>query len=248
MVRAAFVQEYGPGRMAPEMRAVLDVLRARDVPVEPFTAKRLERRRLPLSRDTLVAGDVPTVLCALKLLGLEPPPTRDYPSSLTALLCRRVWPSTVRQLKAQVLQGSAGPVFAKPGERRKRFTGHVFRDVDDLLALESASASTPLWCSEVVEWRSEFRVFVIHGVIVGVRHYAGDPTVRLDDARVAEAVATLASAGEGTAGYAVDFGVLSTGETALVEWNDGFSLGAYGLPPEEYTRLTVARWCELMGA
>ncbi|MBJ6764455.1 ATP-grasp domain-containing protein [Myxococcaceae bacterium JPH2] len=247
MVRAAFVQEYGQGRMESEMRAVLDVLRARGVPVEPFLAKRLERRQLPVSRDTLVAGDVPTVLGALKLLGIEPPPTCDYPPSLAALLHRRVWPSTVRQLKALVLQGATGPVFAKPGERRKRFTGHVFRDVDDLLALEHASASTPLWCSEVVQWQSEFRVFVLRGAIVGVRHYAGDPSVRLDEARVTEAVATLEAAGEGTAGYAVDFGVLSTGETALVEWNDGFSLGAYGLPPEEYTQLTVARWCELTG-
>ncbi len=35
--------------------------------------------------------------------------------------------------------------------------------------------------------------------------------------------------GEGTAGYGLDLGVLSGGQTALVEWNDGFSLGAYEL-------------------
>jgi hypothetical protein len=32
---------------------------------------------------------------------------------------------------------------------------------------------------------------------------------------------------------------------ALVEWNDGFSLGSYGLEGGLYTDLILARWCEL---
>ena len=121
MVRRAFIQEQGSGRMEPEMRDLLTQLRAQGVPAETFTSKRLERRQLPLDRETLVAGDVPVVLGALAQLG----------------------------------------------------------------------------------------------------------------------------SGESTAGYGVDFGVLSMGETALVEWNDGFSLGAYGLDKALYTELTVARWNEL---
>lgn len=49
------------------------------------------------------------------------------------------------------------------------------------------------------------------------------------------------------AGYALDFGVPDTGETALVEWNDGSSPGSYGLESDSDTALTVARWCELTG-
>ncbi|AGC48737.1 hypothetical protein MYSTI_07465 [Myxococcus stipitatus DSM 14675] len=245
--RRAFIEEQSHGRMEPEMRLLLEGLHARHIPTETFTAKRLERRQLPLAPDTLVAGYVPTVLGALKQLGIEPPPTHDYPPSLAPYLHRRLWTSTVRQLTSHLLDVSSTPVFAKPQGRRKRFTGHVFQSADDLLFLERASHTTPLICSDVVRWRSEYRVFVVHGDAVGIRHYAGDAEVALDLPRVHEALQRLEAAGEATAGYAVDFGVLDTGETALVEWNDGFSLGAYGLEATSYTALTAARWCELTG-
>ncbi|AFE05914.1 hypothetical protein COCOR_04595 [Corallococcus coralloides DSM 2259] len=246
MVRCAFIQELGSGRMEPEMRALLDELRGRHVPVETFTAKQLSRGQIPLARDALVAGDVPTVLGALKQLGIDAPETHDYPPSLSSFLHRRVWRSTVRDLKAAVLHEAGPPVFAKPHGRRKRFTGHVFASVEDLLYLERASGSTEVLCSEVVRWRSEFRVFVVHGTVVGTRHYGGDPSVRVDEGQVLRAIQLLEEAGEGTAGYAVDFGVLESGETAIVEWNDGFSLGAYGLEQGPYTDLTLARWLELV--
>ncbi|MCY1019070.1 ATP-grasp domain-containing protein [Pyxidicoccus sp. MSG2] len=247
MLQRAFIQEEGQGRMEPEMRELRDALAARGVPTELFTVKRLERRQLPLARETLVAGHVPTVLGALKQLGIEPPPTNDYPKCLAPFLHRRLWTGTVRQLVDSLYDVSAPPVFAKPVGRRKRFTGHVFHTSDDVLFLERASASTPLVLSEVVRWLSEYRVFVVRGAIVGIHHYAGDTSVSVDEGTVREAVRLLESSGEATAGYGVDFGVLSTGETALVEWNDGFSLGSYGLGRDAYLELTVARWCELTG-
>jgi hypothetical protein len=247
MIRRAFIQELGGGRMEPEMRDVLGGLQERGIPAELFTAKRLERRQLPLDRETLVAGDVPSVLGALAQLGLEPPSTNDYPRSLEPFLHRRLWTSTVRRLTAGIEDSSSPPVFAKPQGRKKRFTGHVFGTQEDLLYLQRASLNTPILCSEVVRWRSEYRVFVIRGRIVGIRHYAGDAAIRVDEAEVERAVRALEEAGEGTAAYGVDFGVLETGQTALVEWNDGFALGSYGLDRSLYTELTLTRWAELMG-
>ncbi|OJT17469.1 hypothetical protein BO221_46030 [Archangium sp. Cb G35] len=248
MIRRAFIQELGGGRMEPEMRDVLGGLQERGIPAELFTAKRLERRQLPLDRETLVAGDVPSVLGALAQLGLEPPPTNDYPRSLELFLHRRLWTSTVRSLVAGIEDSSSPPVFAKPRGRKKRFTGHVFGTQEDLLYLQRASLNTPILCSEVVRWLSEYRVFVIRGRIVGIRHYAGDKAIRVDEAEVERAVRAVEAAGEGTAAYGVDFGVLETGQTALVEWNDGFALGSYGLDRSLYTELTLTRWEELMAA
>ncbi|WP_346728601.1 ATP-grasp domain-containing protein [Corallococcus exiguus] len=188
MIRCAFIQELGSGRMEPEMRALLEELRERQIAVETFTAKQLSRGQIPLARDALVAGDIPTVLGALKQLGIDAPETHDYPPSLSSFLHRRVWRSTVRDLKAAVLQEAGPPVFAKPHGRRKRFTGHVFASVEDLLYLERASVSTEILCSEVVRWQSEFRVFVVQGTVVGTRHYGGDPAHRIDEEQVRRAV------------------------------------------------------------
>jgi hypothetical protein len=87
----------------------------------------------------------------------------------------------------------------------------------------------------------------MRGLVVGIRHYGGDPAILPDDEVVSELVRTLNTSGQATAGYGLDLGVLSSGQTALVERNDGFSLGSYGLDPTLYTELILARWCELAG-
>jgi ATP-grasp domain, R2K clade family 2 len=102
-------------------------------------------------------------------------------------------------------------------------------------------------CSEVVTWQSEYRVYVARGQILGTRHYLGDPNVPLDGQEIATAVAEYEASGEATAGYGIDFGVLGTGQTALIEVNDGYALGSYGLEDDLYTDLLIARWCQLVG-
>src|SRR5262249_52988742 len=104
-----------------------------------------------------------------------------------------------------------------------------------------------LVCSEVVEWLSEYRVFVIRGEVVGTRLYEGDDGIEIDRQVVNEAIALLEQSNEKTAAYGIDFGVMSSGQTALIEWNDGFSLGSYGLDKAIYTDLLITRWCELTG-
>jgi len=245
MVTRAFVQEEGNGRLGPEECDLLAGLRGRGLPVELFTRKQLARRRLPLDRHTLVAGEVPVVLRALRQIGVEPPLPNDYPKCLGHLIYRRVWPGTVRRLKEDVFEGNGRPVFAKPSGRQKRFTGRVFAHPGDLIYLEGASGSPAIHCSEAVCWASEHRVFVVRGRVAGIRHYAGDPAVIPDEGIVSEAVRLLDASGEATSGYGPDLGVLDDGRTALVEWNDGFSLGSYGLDPGLYAELILARWCEL---
>jgi hypothetical protein len=77
------------------------------------------------------------------------------------------------------------------------------------------------------------------------RHDVRNPSVGVDEAVITWAIRSLDSAGESTAGYALDLGVLTDGRTALVEWNDGYSLGSYGLESGLYAELIMARWCEL---
>ncbi|MEM8604121.1 MAG: ATP-grasp domain-containing protein, partial [Cyanobacteria bacterium P01_H01_bin.121] len=56
----------------------------------------------------------------------------------------------------------------------------------------------------------------------------------------------LDNAGDSYAGYAIDFGVLTSGQTALVEMNDGFAVGAYGIDSRNYTDMIWARWEQLL--
>ncbi len=153
----------------------------------------------------------------------------------------------MKRLKEGLFDGASPLFFAKPSGRQKRFTGLVFAGPDDLVHLDGASGSTAVHCSETVRWVSEHRLYVVRGRLVGIGHYAGDPTVFPDERVVSEAVRKLRESGEETAGYGLDLGVLDDDQTALVEWNDGFSLGSYGIDASSYTELILARWSELIG-
>lgn len=248
VIRLAFVQEEGNGLLDPEMRQVADELGRRGVPVQLFTEKRLTRRQLALAPDTLVVGYVPVVLGALHQLGVPAPAPNDYPACLRPLLHRRVWESTVGEVIDSVHDGRFDRAFVKPKGRLKHFTGVVVESPADLYRLGNTSRRQPTYCAEVVAWRSEHRFFVIEGRIVGARAYAGDGAAAPEGGVVAEAIRALLVAGEAPAGFGIDFGVLASGATALVEMNDGFSLGAYGLEDALYTDLVTARWCQLTGA
>lgn len=242
----AFVQQEGQGRLGAEARRVVEALGRRGIPVTLFHAKDIARRRLPLDRECFVMGDVDCSHGALRQLGITPPTPDDYPECLRPWLRRRVWGATVGDLRRAVNAGAGVPVFAKPAGSLKRFTGRLFAAPFDLAAVHGLSGHAPLWCSEPVEWRAEFRVYVVRSAIVAIDRYDGDENAALDEREVASSLVALDAAGDAPAGYGIDFGVLSTGETALVEKNDGFALGAYAIDAEPYTELLLARWAELM--
>ena len=242
-ITGALLQDRGGGRLDPEVRSLADELSRRDVPLQFFVETRLQRGQLDLRKDVLVAGHIPVVIQALRRLGVTPPPPDDYPLALRPWLHRRIWASTVGDVVKRLQEGSGGRFFVKPSTRLKRFPGRAVESWSDLHVLANASNRAPVICSEVVQWRSEYRVYVTRGRIVGTRHYLGDADVPLDETTVRDAITTYENSGAAPAGYAVDFGILSTGETALVEVNESYGLGNYGLDDAAYTDLIVARWC-----
>ena len=106
----------------------------------------------------------------------------------------------------------------------KQFTGCVVHGRYDLVAMQGSSLQTPVWRSEVVEFLSEYRVFVLHDRVVGYRCYTGDAHLHFRLSQVEKFVAVFRD--ESPAAYVVDFGVLATGETALVEVNEGYGFCA----------------------
>lgn len=246
MINRAFIHEYGNGCLEPEHLAVKQELESRKVPVQLFTSKKLNRRQLPLTPTSLVVGEIPIVHKALKYLGIESLMPNSYPTCLQNFLHRKIWSSTLGVLIHQLQNGELRQgVFIKPASQAKKFNGCIVALPDDARQFQGISLQTPIHCSETVQWLAEYRVFVCQGKIIGIKHYDGNPEFTLDRKTIKEAIDLLSNSRENTAGYSVDFGVLANGKTALVEWNDGFSLGAYQLDPALYADLLIARWEEL---
>jgi hypothetical protein len=72
--------------------------------------------------------------------------------------------------------------------------------------------------------------------------YSGDFRIYPDCRVIENAINDFKDA---PAGYVIDFGVTSAGETVLIECNDGWSVGSYGCDPRIYTDMLCKRWIEL---
>lgn len=189
-------------------------------------------------RSDVVVGGLGVVQHALARFGVTPPHI-DYPEELSCYLGRHIWTSTLDEIASQP---EVWPVFVKPIDE-KRFTGVVVRSERDLRGLGGERGQSVL-CSEPVDLIAEWRCFVRYGTVLDVRPYVGDWHVSFDAAAVDGIVRDYSAA---PAGYAVDVGVTRDGRTMLVEVNDGYALGCYGLQHNLYAKLLSARWAELVG-
>lgn len=151
----------------------------------------------------------------------------------------------MRHARARLDHGER--LFIKPADGWKRFTGFVAEFSDDY-RFNAVSRTCPVWVSTPVHFVSEWRADVARGELLDVRFadHGGNADVRPDEGVIREAIESLTAAGA-PAGYVIDFGVLATGETALIEMNDGFSFGAYDdLPSRVLWAVIVCRWRELV--
>jgi hypothetical protein len=204
---------------------------------------RLDSPRLAdLTAEDVVVGYIEDVNLALFQLGIEPPAEINYPDELASFLGRKIWRSQVNYIAKHP---ELWNVFIKPAHRSKKFTGRVVTSAKDLISCGDESEDTEIWCSEPVKFLAEWRCFVRYGEILGVKSYYGDWRQHFDPQVIENAIATYHSA---PAGYAADFGVTDAGETLLIEINDGYSIGSYGLFPADYARLLASRWAQMTGA
>ncbi len=245
MIIKAYIHEYGNNKIEPEHSDVKTTLEERGIICELFTEKRLFRNQLKFDEQTLVVGNNPIISNVLKRLGINYI-NESYPESLKKYLERNIWESTIRKLLMENHGNYLINVFVKPKSKAKLFTGFVINSTTSLYKLDQISKNTDLYCSSVVEWLSEFRVFVMKGKIVGIKNYDGDSTLQLNMEIVENAINDFENSPQKTDGYGIDFGILKNGKTALVEWNDGFALGSYKLDREIYTDLIIARWEEIL--
>lgn len=189
--------------------------------------------------EDIVVGYVDTVRGRLRDFGIVTP-EMDYPDELQKYLGRRVWKSHINTLNNNP---DLWPVFVKSVED-KRFTGVVVRTPKDLIGCGSPYEDAECYCSEIVHFVAEWRVFVRYGRIIDVRPYKGDWRVYFDSEVIEQAVRDFTTAPKG---YGIDFGVTDDGRTLLIEVNDGYALGSYGLYYPDYAKLLSARWAELAG-
>ncbi len=244
----ALIQNHNSGGLSDDCTAAKLELAERGVPVLLLTVAQLAGAHL--SRSDLVVGDFDFVRESARLLGIPMPEPCDYPKSLQHLLYRRVWRSTLGEVQALLRQPDSQPFFIKPASDHKAFSGLVASADWLTFLVEEHGRDLEVWCSELVEFVSEYRVYCIDGAAVCVSKYGPSNNTPLDMAIVEDALRLFLASEDGAqlSGCGVDFGVMRKGSgellvTALIEVNEGFALGRYdSLTPRDYTSLLISRW------
>lgn len=196
---------------------------------------------LDLKRDDIVVGGIGFAQRGMRRMGLSVPVIESIPESLKNFAGRRIWQSTMGDLRVRVEKGER--VFAKPRpDRLKVFNGQLFSAFRDLIPTAHVADEEPIDCAEPIELLSEYRCFVLRGDPIDLRPYKGDPFVLPDASVIRPAVAAYA---DRPMGCAIDFGVTIENQTVVVEVNDGYAIGAYGMAPVAYANLITARWDEI---
>lgn len=234
-MKTAYLQKHQGEFVAPSVFAAYEGFRFYGYRCVGFEEDELPS--LDLTPETPVVGWVRTVQNALRRLGVPVPPPIDYPEALRPWFGRAIEKTTLGALR-----GKATDLFVKPVEH-KLFTGFLVTDPRDWVEAESFDDDTPVWRSEVVDFVSEWRCYVADHRLVGLRHYLDDPWAMPDKTTVLQMVRAWDDA---PAGCAVDVGVTRDGRTLLVEVNDGYALGDYGLPTLRYIELLLRRWSQMV--
>ena len=200
-----------------------------------------------LRQGALPVGSVEFVRAAMALAQIKEPENLSYHPRAQPFLQREI------ALVPAGLVRKLGPRFIKPLET-KLFTGFVYNHSECPSALEphqqeqrqafdAMQADAVVWACLPVTWASEWRYYVVGGEIKGAGRYDQEESLvapKPDIQVVLRCINALALAHP----YAIDFGVLSTGETALVEVNDAWAIGLYenALTPSQYLDFLYRRW------
>lgn len=190
----------------------------------------------------VLLGSVESTRRMWEMMGVWEPDVLGFPESSVQFLDRRMWECKL----SEAFTGS--PVFVKPASRVKLFTGCVLDTAGSYELLlqftDGLTGSDRVLCSDPVSMLSEYRCFVHKGRLVGMKHYLGDFGLFPDMRRVRQMVELISP--ECPVSYALDVAVTGSGMTVLVELNDFWAVGGYGLDGRTYVRMLVDRFQEVI--
>jgi hypothetical protein len=199
---------------------------------------------VPAKVTNIVVGCIEDTMNFFDRLDISIPEPLNMPTFLRPLADRWIFKST---LERQRRKSTSYPYFMKP-EHKGLFPPFILNNDKSLGWVDNYPNSTEVYISEDNTFISEYRCFVIDGVIHSMNHYAGSFRYLPDSKYLYELSSLLYdNRNHLPLGYTADIGVTTDNKTKLIECNDGWSIGSYGCDPTIYTNLLIKRWREITG-
>lgn len=242
MKRRAFLEKIGGHYLDDFVYISWYPLYDRGFEIQPFDGDDMESTliRCNPTQEDIIIGSVESTITFFKHIGVTVPKYLGYPEELKPYLLR-----SVKKLKFGEID-DLYPFFVKPADDVKGFTGALIDSVSSeklLTDYNNVNDDTMVWVSEPIEFVSEYRCFVHEGKLQGIKHYLGDFKIFPDTSKIEEMIKVYISA---NVAYTLDVGITDKGETALVEVNDMWAIGSYGMDAKTYVRMCINRIREII--
>lgn len=178
----------------------------------------------------------------LKNFNIEPK-FDTYPKILKPYLKREIWFDNINSFSSDPDKFTKG-YFIKP-VKEKVFTGHICNSSKDLVGCGSEYENYEIIVSEPINFQSEYRCFIYYNTLLDIKPYVLDKkNLTIPDTKTIYEIIEQGKSLNVNA-YSLDIGVDDRGRTLLIECNDAYALGCYGLNPVDYAKFISARWAQL---
>jgi hypothetical protein len=197
---------------------------------------------VPKSKYNIVVACIETTNKYFERFGIPAKQALNIPPELMKYCHRDIDYMTMEEFK----RDTRLPIFVKPNGRAKEFVaGVITKEESRKFFFNDVPDNSPVLISECIDIVSEYRGYVYDKKLQGLYWYMGDFRKFVDCSIIDKAIEDYTTQ---PAGYSIDFGLTSDGRTVLIECNDGWSLGNYGLEAGKYCKLLTRRWIEIFKA
>lgn len=205
------------------------------IPTEFFESS----KEIPTNNNIIVVGSVESTMEYLGKIGVRIPNPINIPTQLSSYTNRKTEIMSMEEFR----KNENFPIFIKPQSKIKEFPSGVLQKKSSIkLLLNDVPNDSIVLTSEVINMVSEYRVFIKNKKIIGLKHYFGNFQIFPDINTIVEMVNKFI---DSPSSYSLDVAINDSGETILVECNDAWSIGNYGLDSEIYVSFLLNRWVEM---
>ncbi len=214
--------------------------------VKLISANDIYTNKYNITREDVFGGHVQLCQYIWKQLKVADPCIPTYPEEFKPYLQRNIQKMSAGNFRKLLQENEefGNLLFVKP-VTNKLFTGFTCLTGQDFDSKTNCGDNVEVYVSSNVNFGAEFRAYIYKGKVVDCYRYWGDDwkaTTPVDDIEKMAALSKVKSIF-----YSIDVGInVCSRKTLLVEVNDGYALGNYGLAPIDYARYTSQRCLEIL--
>ena len=199
----------------------------------------ISEKYLLLYNKSPFIGSISSITSILRRIEKLPEPI-DFPESNYNFIGREIFKNKL-SVVLEKFKSDNIPVFIKP-VKTKLFDGSVLSNIDRI-SYFSENLNEDVFVSPIVNIVSEWRTYIHNGKIVDCRNYKGDFKLFPDFNFIEDNIKAYKNS---PVSYTIDIGILDNNKNIVVEFNDFWSIGSYGLDSEIYANMLVDRWFEMI--